>query len=236
MGDGQRRFSQDEAVFRPKERDAPLAPVAHELRLVVFGCVAEERQFESPFAVLGGVAGSLVATRLGQHGDHVFAKADTGRPPTADRDSHLDRLPIVLDADPSVARCQRHHTSGLAHHTIGRGQARVPGSARKINFSTVRGAIKCSADDDLQPGQRPRQLRLARLNSNAGNVGSRRSRNDDTQTCGHQNHGERDRNLASGSIWHVQFRTMPSFSRRWSMSRNAAEPSGSQYSVVSGAA
>ena len=88
MGHGQRRLEQEQALFGGERRDPPRLGALDDRRVVGLGLEAEQRELESPLAMLGAVTGSLVAAQLRQHGLDLVAEADRSRPREP---AHLDR-------------------------------------------------------------------------------------------------------------------------------------------------
>ena len=76
MGDGQRRFPEDEAFLRRLGGCATSLGAFDNGHEVQFRLKTQERQLEPAFAVLRAVAGALIAAELGESRDYVVAKAD----------------------------------------------------------------------------------------------------------------------------------------------------------------
>src|SRR5262249_31107174 len=100
----QRRLLQEDAPLRGGDDDAAALRALDDLGEVGEGVEAEQAELEAAAAVLGAVAGALVAAGLGEHRDHVAGEADRrlgGGVPHAHR--HRDRPAAGGDGDSRLA-------------------------------------------------------------------------------------------------------------------------------------
>ena len=74
MFDSHGGFEQNQAFRRSRRRDAAAAATLHDLRVIAFRIVAEDRQLESILTFRLGVARPRHAPRFGQCRQHVANK------------------------------------------------------------------------------------------------------------------------------------------------------------------
>ena len=134
VGEFHQRLPQEEAFFGNQQIDPALHAVADNHVAVRRGVEPHHREGEASLAVLAGMAGSAIAARLVEDGEHMFGEADgwVGDDPL---DQHLDGAgdPFMGDGEGGLAIADRLEIAGGRDGRHGRVGDAVLGVGREID-------------------------------------------------------------------------------------------------------